>query len=231
MKTFSFRIMAILVMGMVVSLVGSPVSAEIVYSTDFSDTTTGELPTGWSADDGYATWTVDENDELAPSDVTDDSSTLCEAAGTFTDGTITATFHNGYGRAGIVGRVVDDETYYVMRVKGETYLEVYWNTSTGYGRIVNLALDPDYDYDDMCTATLTFDGENISGEVRNSSDTVLGSFNIVDNHITSAGYAGVRANDDSFGCDTFQVDVVPEPGTVILLISALVGLLIVRRKR
>ncbi|MBN2218626.1 MAG: PEP-CTERM sorting domain-containing protein [Pirellulales bacterium] len=234
MTTVCTRVIAILMIGIVVSIVGSSVPAGTLYSTDFSDTTTGELPAGWTVTDAYGTWEVDENDELTPSSISDDSTVVWDTPGAFTDGTITATLHNGSGRAGVVFRAVSDEVYYVARVKGLTYMEVYWNDpnqGVGYGRIANVALDPDYVYGDMCTLTVTLDGSSITGEVRNSSDVVMGSFDIVDEHITAAGYAGVRANDTSFGCDTFQIDVVPEPCSVALLFSALAGLLIARRGR
>ena len=44
------RTLAILMIGIVVLFIGPPVSAEsiTVYHTDFSDTTTGELPAGWT---------------------------------------------------------------------------------------------------------------------------------------------------------------------------------------
>ncbi|HBO43110.1 MAG TPA: hypothetical protein DD670_04085 [Planctomycetaceae bacterium] len=236
MTTVCTRTIAILMIGIAVSLVGSSVPAEsiTVYHTDFSDTTTGEVPAGWTVVDAYGTWEVDDNDELTLSAVSDDSSIVCDAAGVLTDFTVSATFHNGAGRAGLVGRLQDADNYYVLRVAGTTYLDLYWiGANDAYERMKHVALDPDYVYGEMCTMSLTFEGSTISGEIRNASDVVMGSFTDEDTRIAS-GKAGVRANALSFGCAEFTITApapIPEPGAVALLISALAGLLVVRRKR
>ncbi|MBN1852374.1 MAG: PEP-CTERM sorting domain-containing protein [Pirellulales bacterium] len=229
MSTICTRTMAMLILGILVSLIGSQVPA-VTISTDFSNTTTGEFPSDWTNIDSMGTWVVDESDELILTSASDDSTVVWDTPGTLTDFTVSATFHNGSGRAGIVGRSQDADNYYVLRIAGTTYLDLYWNTSSGYGRIAHVALDPDYVYDDMCTMSMTFDGSDISGEVRNSSDVIMGEFAISDTHIAS-GKVGLRANSTTFGCSEFRVDFVPEPSTVALLISALAGLLIARSKR
>jgi hypothetical protein len=238
MTTVSTRALAILIVGIVV-LAGSSVLAEgIPYYTDFSTTPTGQLPEGWANMDANATWTVNDADELVRATVVsgEDSSVVYTASGMLTDFTVSSKFHfteSSSARAGVVGRQSSAEVFYVARVTGTTtnYVDVYWNDpsqGTGYGRIVHQALSPGYISNDMCTISLKCEGSNIGVSVRNSSNVEIGSKTVVDSHITS-GYAGVRSNTDAFGCTEFQV--IPEPGAVALLISALAGLAIVRRKR
>lgn len=232
MRTVSTRAIAILIVGVVVSLVGSQVPAGTIYQTDFSDTPTGELPAGWSMADSFGTWKVDVNDELIVNPVSDDSVALCPV-GALTDFTVSATFHFlSAGRAGVVGRVVDADTFYSLRVRhvrSKPTLQLYWQDGKDYQQLGgNIVLNPAYVYGDPCTMSLTFEGSNITGEVRNASDVLMASVVVTDDRIAS-GTAGVRANHTSYGCSEFQI--VPEPGAVVLLISALAGLLIVRRKR
>jgi len=228
MTTVSTRVFAILMIGIVVSLVGPSVPAGTIYYTDFTNTETGQFPVDWIAMDTVATWSVDAADELVVSSASDDTLAVYNSPVTLRDFTVSAKLHfnrtSSTYRGGLVGRVQNADSFYALRLYG-TRLELYV-----FPAGVRLTYDS-YEYPTsgpMITMSMTFDGSSITGEVRDMSGTLLADVSATDTTWTS-GTAGLRAKTSSFGCAEFSI--IPEPGAVALLISALAGLLIVRCKR
>jgi len=103
--------------------------------------------------------------------------------------------------------------------------------SPSYGTLGYLSVSSgDWALDDWITMSMTFDGSQITGELRNADNEVISTLVREDTRYTS-GKAGLRIDTTNFACSEFTVTApIPEPGTVALLFSALAGLLMVRCK-
>lgn len=149
-----------------------------------------------------------------------------------TDYTIETSFRKSpsVGFTGVIGRSqTSGESFYMARLNGDNTMQMYvFNNATPTQLGSDVTTTDDYESGMVWTLRMTFSGSQISAQLFNESDTLVGS--IVQNDSTFAsGYSGVRGSDPTVW-ETYSI-TVPELSISSLMMGSAALLFVTTRRR
>ncbi len=221
-----------LVCALALPLLSLTVSAQS-YFTDFPEAE-NSLPTDWVARTGSG-FGIDSGGDFrfdgTGNGVAEYRPSPANGFDSMTDYTIEATFRKSpnAGFTGIIGRSQSTGfSFYMARLNDDNTMQLYRFVDSAATQLGgDVTTTEDYASGDVWTILMTFSGTQISAQILNDSDTVVGSIVQTDSTFSS-GYSGVRGSDPSVW-ETFAISV-PELSSFSLLMGGF-GLLVVMTRR
>jgi len=230
-------------------LLSSAAHAAVLYTTTFTGTA-NTLPSGWNSlagGTGSPTtngWFIDGLDGNYRFRTTSTgTSGLTSYTGPLSDSSSSSSMTNfiattsfirttGNGVSGIAGRIVNDTTYYHLRLSDNNVFNLYRFAGGGNALLstVTIVAGDVYETGQTWSMSLTFVGNRILGTLTDNDNKVVATIDYTDTaaNAISAGAAGLRSQ-NGFEYTNFTIEQIPEPSAAAL--GALGALALISRRR